>query len=315
MQGYSIVVVTWHSAAMLEVLVTTMNRHLTSTPELVIVDNRSDDDPERTAREYEGEVRFIPLERNVGFGAASNIGVEGASGSVVVMLNPDTELVDSSLDELAAFALRRGALAGPRLLNSDGSDQPSASGEPVGPWPWLGALVPGRLQPPPLQRRTEPWRARRTVRVAWLTGACVAAPRDALLAMGPFDPAIHLYSEDMDLGLRSALAGIPSWFCPDLCRVIHHGRASSSVELSHGVEPLAARNRRAVVRRVFGARRERAGWLAHRANLRLRVVAKTLLGLDVRSDRAALEGARSATSVPDLPAYVRPGSQALPIRR
>src|SRR5919109_1994077 len=118
MQGYSIVVVTWHSAPMLEALVKTMNRHLASTPELVVVDNGSRDDPERAAREYQGEVRFMSLERNIGFGAACNIGVENASGSVVVMLNPDTELVDASLDELAAFALRRGALAGPRLLNS-----------------------------------------------------------------------------------------------------------------------------------------------------------------------------------------------------
>ena len=185
--GYSVVVVTWQSAPMLAALMTTMNRHLGSAPELVVVDNRSDDDPERAAREYRGEVRFIPLERNIGFGAACNIGVENASGSCVVMLNPDAELVDASLDELAAFALGRGALAGPRLLNPDGSVQPSASGTPVGLWPWLGAIIPGRLQPPPVRRRAEPWRASRTVRVAWLTGACVAGPRDALLALGPFD--------------------------------------------------------------------------------------------------------------------------------
>jgi N-acetylglucosaminyl-diphospho-decaprenol L-rhamnosyltransferase len=299
---YSIVVVTWQSAPMLEALVATMNRHLESAPELVVVDNGSCDGPERAAREYRGQVRFIPLERNVGFGAACNIGVENASGSCAVMLNPDTELVDGSLDELADFALRRRALAGPRLSNSDGSVQPSASGAPVGPWPWIGAIFPGRLQPRPLRDRTEPWRARRTVRVAWLTGACVAAPRDALLALGPFDPAIHLYSEDMDLGLRAARAGIPSWFCPDLCRVVHHGGASASIAFPDGAELLAARNRRAVVQRVYGARRERAGWLAQRANLRLRVAAKGVLGMDASADRATLEGARSATSIPELPA-------------
>ncbi len=302
MRRYSIVVVTWQSAPMLEALVTTMNRHLESAPELVVVDNGSRDDPERAARDYRGQVRFMPLERNVGFGAACNVGVENASGSCLVMLNPDTELVDASLDELAAFALRRRALAGPRLLNSDGSVQPSASGAPVGPWPWIGAILPGRLQPRPLRDRTEPWRSRRTIRVAWLTGACVAAPRDALLALGPFDPAIHLYSEDMDLGLRAARSGVPSWFCPDLCRVVHHGGASAALAFPGGAELLAARNRRAVVRRVYGGRRERTGWLAQRANLRLRIAAKRVLGLDASGDRATLEGARSATSIPELPA-------------
>jgi GT2 family glycosyltransferase len=288
---------------MLEALVATMNRHPGSAPELVVVDNLSRDDPERAAREYRGPVRFIPLERNLGFGAACNLGVQGAGGSCVVMLNPDTELVDASLDELAAFALRRRALAGPRLLNPDGSIQPSASGSPVGPWPWIGAFLPGRLQPAPLRDRTEPWRAPHTTRVAWLTGACVAGPREDLLALGPFDPAIHMYSEDMDLGLRAARGGIPSYLCPDVCRVIHHGGASAAIGLPPGASGrLAAANRRAVVRRAYGARRERSGWLAQRVNLRLRVAAKTALRRDASAAREALEAARSADPIPDLPA-------------
>jgi N-acetylglucosaminyl-diphospho-decaprenol L-rhamnosyltransferase len=302
MHSYSVVVVTWQSAPMLEALVATMNRHLGSAPELVVVDNRSRDDPERAARKYRGRVRFMPVERNVGFGAACNVGVENASGSCVVMLNPDTELVDASLDELAAFALRRRALAGPRLLNPDGSIQPSASGAPVGPWPWIGAIIPGRLQPGPLRDRTEPWRAPHTTRVAWLTGACVAGVREDLLALGPFDPAIQLYAEDMDLGLRAARGGIPSYFCPDVCRVIHRGGASTSIAFPQGAGRMAAGNRRAVVRRAYGVRPERASWLAQRVNLRLRVAAKSALGRDARGDRDALEATRNANPVPNLPA-------------
>jgi N-acetylglucosaminyl-diphospho-decaprenol L-rhamnosyltransferase len=302
MHGYSVVVVTWQSAPMLEALVATMNRHLVSAPELVVVDNHSRDDPERAARGYRGRVRFMPLERNLGFGAACNIGVENASGPCVVMLNPDTELVDASLDELAAFALRRRSLAGPRLLNPDGSVQPSASGGPVGLWPWIGAIFPGRLQPRPLRDRTEPWRAPHTIRVAWLTGACVAGLREALFALGPFDPAIQLYAEDMDLGLRAGRAGIPSYFCPDICRVVHRGGASTSIAFPRGAGRLAAGNRRAVVRRAYGARHERAGWLAQRVNLRLRVAAKCALRLDASADRDALEATRNADSVPNLPA-------------
>jgi GT2 family glycosyltransferase len=244
----------------------------------------------------------MPLEHNLGFGAACNVGVETASGSCVVMLNPDTELLDASLDELAAFALRRGALAGPRLLNPDGSVQPSASGAPVGPWPWIGAILPGRLQPGPLRDRTEPWRAPRTTRVAWLTGACVAGVREALLALGPFDPAIQLYAEDMDLGLRAARAGIPSYFCPNVCRVIHRGGASTSIAFPQGAGRMAAGNRRAVVRRAYGVRHERASWLAQRVNLRLRVAAKRALGRSASADRDALEATRNADPVPNLPA-------------
>ena len=91
----------------------------------------------------------------------------------------------------------------------------------------------------------------------------MAAPRDALLALGPFDPAIHLYSEDMDLGLRAARAGIPSYFCPDVCRVIHRGGASTSIAFPEGAGRLAA----GTAGRSCGAptgpgASERAGWLS-----------------------------------------------------
>lgn len=300
MLDYSIVVVTWNSAPVLERLVATIERHLAPVPELMVVDNASDDDPEAVVRAYGGSARFVVLDSNLGYGAAANLGVARASAPVVVVLNPDIELLDSSLGELAAFAMRRGALAGPRLLNTDGSVQPSASGSPVGLWPWIGAVLPGRLQPAMLQRRTEPWRLEHTTAVAWLTGACIAAPRDVLLALGPFDPAIHLLADDLDLGLRAALAGIPSYFCPDLCRIVHHGRASGSIAFAEGTEQRGASNRRAVVRRVYGARSERAGWLAARANLRLRLAAKRALGRDAGRDHAALDALRSAKDVSEL---------------
>jgi N-acetylglucosaminyl-diphospho-decaprenol L-rhamnosyltransferase len=301
MDSYSMVVVTWQSAATLEKLIATMNRHLESRPELIVVDNGSDDDPERTAGEYRGETRFISLEENLGYGAACNVGVEAAAGSAVVMLNPDIELLDSSLDGLVAFAAQRRALAGPLLLNSDRSIQPSAWPSSVGAWPWIGALLPGALQPRPLQERLEPWRAKRAIAVAWFAGACMAAPREVLLRLGPFDPAIHLYSEDLDLGLRAERAGIPAYFCPDVCRVVHHGGASASIAFPEGAYELAARNRRAVLRRAYGARREHAAWLALRLNLGLRVLAKRALGRDSTRQRALLDAVRGTRTVRELP--------------
>jgi GT2 family glycosyltransferase len=225
----------------------------------------------------------------------------------VVILNPDTELADASLNRLVAFATARHALAGPRLLNPDGSVQPSASGPPVGAWPWIGAIIPGALQPPGARRHTEPWRSERTVRVTWLTGACVAGPRDALLGLGPFDPSIHLYAEDMDLGLRAADAGIPSYFCPDICRIVHVGGASTRVAL-HGatIAHLGATNRRAVVRRAFGPRRERYGWLAQLLNLRLRATAKRVLGADAGAELDALAATRAAPPADVPPLRVDP---------
>jgi GT2 family glycosyltransferase len=287
----SVVVVTWRSARDLERLIASMQVHLERDVQLVVVENGSGDDVAAVVPAWPGPHRLIELEGNAGFGAAANRGIEAAEGEATVLLNPDTELVDRSLPELARYALERRALAGPRVLEPDGSPQPSASGPPVGAWPWIGAVVPGALQPAWLLARTEPWRLERTTRVAWLAGSCVAAPRDVLVKLGPFDPAIHLYGEDMDLGLRAARAGVPSLFCPDVAQVVHRGRGSTSQRLPEGPWELMARNRRAVLMRAFGPRRELAAQGAHLLNLGLRAAAKRALGRDASRDRAVLRAA------------------------
>ena len=251
----------------------------------------------------EGSRPLHPPGRNAGFGAASNEGVAAASGEATVLLNPDTELLDDGLDRLAAEALERRALVGPRVLNADGSVQPSASGPEVGPWPWVRALVPAALQPDAALARTEPYRLERPLEVSWLTGACIAGPTALLAQLGPFDPALHMYGEDVDLGLRAAAAGTASWFDPVGCRIVHHGQASSTRVYGsrEGWRPTGTLNWRAAVRRAYGPRRERRAWYALRANLRLRLLAKRLLGRATDRDRAAVEAVESAKPVPDLP--------------
>ena len=255
--SYSIVVVTWECADYLAALVASMNRWLDGSQELVVVDNASSDDPATALGAWRGPQVFVALDENSGFGVANNVGVRKASGEAVVLLNPDCELVDASVDALARTALELRTLIGPRVLNSDGSWQPSASGSPVGFWPWFQVFVPGLISPRWIRRHIEPWRLQKRARVAWLTGACLAAPRSLLEDLGPFDESIHLYSEDMELGLRAGERGIASLFCPETARVVHRADGSSGRRFPDAGLSMAARNRRLVVRRLYGLRVER----------------------------------------------------------
>jgi GT2 family glycosyltransferase len=301
MPSTSIVVVTWQSAGHLAALIESMNERLAADTELVVVDSASGDDPEPAAGAWRGPVRFRRLDSNEGFGSAANAGVAMASGEAIVLLNPDTELLDDGLGELAEFALERRALAGPRVLNPDGTPQPSASGPPTGAWPWVGALVPGAVAPAAVRSRTEPWRLERTARVAWLTGACIAGPADALRRLGPFDPAIEMYGEDLDLCLRAAAAGVPSYFCPRTTAILHHGGASAQQRYEDGPERTVALTRRAVLRRAFGERAENRARAAQLLNFRLRIAAKRILGGDPARERAALTALVSAVNPAELP--------------
>ena len=168
------------------------------------------------------------------------------------MLNADTELLDDGLGRLVELATGEGALTGPRVLQPDGAVQPSASGPPVGAWPWVEAMVPAAVLPKAALARTAPWRLRSRTPVAWLTGCCVAGPTGPLRSLGPFDPAIHLYAEDLDLGLRASAAGVESVYAPELCTLRHYGKGSTSQRFDDLGRGPSAANGRAVLLRSFG---------------------------------------------------------------
>jgi GT2 family glycosyltransferase len=230
----------------------------------------------------------IPLDENTGFATACNIGVRESRFSGVVLLNPDTQLVDSSLEDLADYAIATNALVGPEVLNEDRSRQPSASTRP-GHWEVaLDALFPARLMPRALRHRCEPWRSARRTEVGWLTGACIAAPRDLLRELGPFHESLHLFGEDMELGLRASELGVRSIYAPDLARVVHLGGASSVRRFADGGQAAKIRNRRIVVRERVGRGHEYIDLFFQLVFFGSRYVAKRILRDRSDSERSWL---------------------------
>jgi len=245
---FTVVVVLHDSARELGALLRSLEAHAPERPQLVTVDSGSRDGGAALARDWGAETLDLP--DNPGFGAASNAGVARARHDVTVLLNPDCELLDGSLAALAARAgARRDALHAPRLLNADGSVQRSAHPLPG----TLGALLAAPLHPPLLPRalrdRIEPHRAERPRTVGWAIAACLAGTTDTLRRLGPFDPVVHLFAEDLDLCLRARAGGVATVLHPDL-RLRHAGGHAT---LRAG-EPfdLLARRRRTVVRAARG---------------------------------------------------------------
>lgn len=285
---FSIVVVTWNVAEELAELLDTISTHLPEPFEIVVVDNASMDGTREIARAWTGPLRLIALDENVGFGAASNHGVNAAKHDVVVLLNPDTLLIDGSIRDLAQLAQDTGALVGPRVLNEDRSAQPSASPMPGGWEQVVADLLPTRLLPRPLAVVCSPWRSAERRVVAWLTGCCIAGRKDVLLALGPFDARIHLYCEDLDLGLRARECGIPSLFAPETARLIHLGDRSAAKRFADSGLSEIVRNRRRIVRRHVGVRREWLDFVTQVAGNGGRFVVKRVLGRETARERAWL---------------------------
>ncbi|MFM9042593.1 MAG: glycosyltransferase family 2 protein, partial [bacterium] len=282
-------------------LVRSMLKHLPTDDsiELIVIDNASSEDPTEVAQEWSGPVQIERLGSNLGFGAASNRGVRMAHAPVTLLCNPDIRLLDDSILRLAEFSAKRNALVGPRLLWADGTKQPSSSGPVTGLWPWVGAFIPGSIQPDWMLVRTEPWRIDRTTEVTWLTGAAIAGPTKILERLGPFDQRIDLMSEDLDLGLRAGRNGVSSIFAPDVATLVHIGGTSTGRRFEDDGRLLSAINRERVIRRLAGVRAARLSTAALATRLRLRLVAKRILRRNLDAERAELQALNIASGVRD----------------
>jgi GT2 family glycosyltransferase len=288
------VVVLHDSAAELTELLDSIRRHLPRAPQLIVVDNASADPGPELAERAGAEV--IRLKRNVGFGAASNAGVQRAVEDVTVLLNPDVVLLDEGLERLAAAARRAPALLAPRLLRPDGSVQDSVHPAPGGIDALVPALVPTPLLPRSLREHADPWRSARRRRVGWAIAACLAARTDLLRELGPFRAEDFLFYEDLDLCLRAAARGIPTLVEPGVA--VRHGGAHATAR-RYGGEPyeLLARRRREVVERALGRRALTLDDAAQALTFASRAGIRLALGRDAsvqRSRLRALLGARRA---------------------
>lgn len=270
----SIIVINWNVPCLLEGCLDSIRRESSRTSlavETIVVDSASDDTTFRDVVAAYPEVTLIEMEENRGYGAACNIGVSSSQGSAVFLLNPDTVLHDSTLDALwntLHLASHIGMVA-PLLLNADGTVQSMGYRFPGA----LGVLfdlvpVPARLYESSLNGRVPPGDGVLPIAVDYALGAALLFRRIAFDDSGGFDEAYFMYSEELDIQQRLAIAGWTRMLAP-AALVTHLGGQST------GQRPDAMRAALWESRaRYFGA------WLPERRKPLTRLAASTGLAVD-----------------------------------
>lgn len=178
--------------------------------DVVVVDNGSDG-----SAAYVEE--FFPRARtttcpNRGFGAANNRALETADARYVLFLNPDTEFLNGSLEDLVAALDHRPhiGLAGVRQVTGEGDLAPSMRRFPSTLNMLAEALAIERV---PVLRRflgeriLAPAAYDRESRCDWTSGSFMLARSEALRDTGGFDERFFLFSEETDLCRRLRQAG------------------------------------------------------------------------------------------------------------
>ena len=173
---------------------------------LVIVDNGSrDESAERFSREL-AECRLVTLSENIGYARAANAGAAALEGEAYLIVNNDAfvERAGTIGRMLEVLARDRTGIVVPRLLNPDGSLQPTArpfdtpavalvraSG--------LSRLIPNRWQP----RWSTHWDHARSQAICAADGAVMLVRGDAWNELGGFSPTSYMYAEDTDICWRA----------------------------------------------------------------------------------------------------------------
>lgn len=208
------IIPTWNRRDLVESLLAGLARQSRPPGEILVVDNGSTDGTAEAART--AGARVLRLERNLGFAPAVNAGLRATATEWVVILNNDVELEPRFLETLYDTAHREGAWFGcGKLLSADGSridaafDLLSRSG-----CAWRAGH--GRPDSPVWNKQRRVWFAPMTAMLA----------RRALFdKAGLLDETFESYLEDVEFGLRCALAGRWGIYVPE-ARGRHLGSAT-----------------------------------------------------------------------------------------
>jgi len=205
--------------------------------EIVVVDNMSTDGSADAIQREFPAINLMASTRNLGFALANNVAAASAHGRRLLLLNPDTIILDRAIDRLVAFSKERPSsrIWGGRTVFSDGSLNPGSCWRRLTVWNLIcSAIGLTRVAPNSGIFNSVGYGGwdRSTVRyVDIVTGCLLLIDRNLWDDLGGFDPAFFMYGEEADLCLRACEAGAHPVITPT-ATIVHYGGASetSSVE-------------------------------------------------------------------------------------
>jgi GT2 family glycosyltransferase len=230
----SIVIVNWNTrdylSKCLHSLADDLQHFGRDRAETFVVDNASTDDSVAMLNTKFDWVKVIENDVNVGFARANNQAIMQANGRTILLLNSDTEVVSGALATLVNFLEQQpdAGVVGARLLNADGTLQPSAHPAPT-LFRELWYLLHFDRFYPLATYDMDRWPIDQPHSVEVLKGACMLFRSAVLDEIGLLDEDYFMYSEEVDLCQRTVEAGWELYWEPRAVIVHYGGRSTQQV--------------------------------------------------------------------------------------
>ena len=239
----SIIIVNWNTRDMLRDCLRSIGEQTNRDHEVIVVDNASGDGSSRMVEETFPKARLIKNDRNLGFAAANNQGIAIATGRNILLLNPDTLVLDGASDTMVAWLDDRPDVGcvGCQVMESETAIQRTCFSDQnplciLLTESGLHRLMPGWHF---LSRPEYAWWDRRTeMDVDVVSGMFMLVPRRVIDRIGVLDEAFFVYSEEADWCRRIRQAGYRCVFAP-VARILHRdggGKSTSQIKANMYVQ-------------------------------------------------------------------------------
>lgn len=199
--------------------------------EIIVVDNGSKDGSVAAISKLKTqnpELKIIIIENkeNLGYSRANNQGIEIAKGNYVLLLNSDTIVKKGALGKLYSFAKKSvdTGVVGPKLLNIDGTLQPSCFHFPT----IRNAIKEYWLGEKGLFEKYAP-KGEKASKVDSVVGAAFLMTLKALQKVGMLDERYFAYFEDIDYCRHVWRAGLKVYYYPKAEIIHYHGATFKKV--------------------------------------------------------------------------------------
>jgi GT2 family glycosyltransferase len=207
------VIPTWNRRDLLLNLFESLAAQTRRFDEIIVVDNGSTDDSAEVAERAGAKV--LRLEQNMGFAAAVNRGIEAAETEWVAILNNDVTFEPDWLEKLLA-ADEDAWFASGKILQAGDPSRVDGAFDEISRGACASRCGSGKSDGPA-------WNRPRRINFAPMTAAIFR--RRLFQDLGALDETFGSYMEDVDFGLRCAVAGREGLYVPSAV-AYHRGSAT-----------------------------------------------------------------------------------------
>jgi len=200
---------------------------------IIMVDNDSNDNSVELIAEHFPDVEIIQTGANLGFAGGVNVGAKASDSEYILLLNPDTVILDDAIDKLMAYAKTtpQAGIWGGITLNNDLSLNPNNARARLSFRTLLfSALGLSKAFNNNCYFNHDNygcWDRKSEREVDVITGCFFLTPRSLWHELEGLDETFFMYAEEADYCIRAIKKGYQPRVTPD-ARIIHHGGVSET---------------------------------------------------------------------------------------